>query len=185
MTDPAGLPARIDADHSPPVFVPRLRTSRLTLREYRPEDFDAFAAFLADPVAMEFLHGVEDRRNAWRIFAAGTGAWMLQGAGWWSVELRDSGTLVGTVGAFFRESWPELEIGWNILRPYWGRGIATEAAAEVIRYAFEVRRERSVVAIINPRNAPSLRVAERLAMSHDGDVELFGHLARRYVKGAA
>ena len=154
------------------------------LREYRREDFDAFAAFLADPVAMEFLDGVEDRRNAWRIFAASTGLWMLQGAGWWAVELRESGTFVGTVGAFFRESWPEIEIGWDVLRPYWGRGIATEAAAEVIRYAFEVRRERRVNAIINPRNAASLRVAERLAMTYEGDVQLFGNQARRYAKRA-
>jgi RimJ/RimL family protein N-acetyltransferase len=171
-------------DQSSPVSVPRLRTSRLTLREYRPGDFDAFSAFLADPVAMEFLHGVEDRRNAWRIFAAATGAWMLHGAGWWAVELRESGAFVGTVGAFFRETWPELEIGWNVLRPYWGQGIATEAAAEVIRYAFETRRERCVIAIVNPRNVPSLRVAERLAMTHEGDVDLFGRQARRYAKRA-
>jgi RimJ/RimL family protein N-acetyltransferase len=170
-------------DHSPPVSVPRLRTERLVLREYRRADFDAFAAFLADPVAME-SSGVEDRRTAWRVFAAGAGAWMLNGAGAWAIELEDTGTFVGTVGAFFREDWPELEIGWNVLRPYWGRGIATEAATEAVRYAFEVRREQSVIAIIRPTNAASIRVAQRLAMTYDRDVALFGKPAKRYVRRA-
>lgn len=170
-------------DCSPPFSVPHLRTSRLLLREYRREDFDDFAAFLADPVAMQ-SSGVEDRRTAWRIFAGGAGAWMLNGAGAWAIELRETGAFVGTVGAFFREDWPELEIGWNVLRAYWGRGIATEAATEAVRYAFEVRREPCVIAVIRPTNAASVRVAERIGMTHDGEVALFGVPARRYVRRA-
>jgi RimJ/RimL family protein N-acetyltransferase len=165
--------------------VPRLRTARLLLREVRRGDFDAFAAFLADPVAMEFSE-VQERRTAWRIFAAHAGAWMIDGTGWWAIELRDrdAATFVGTVGAFVREGRPELEIGWNVLRPYWGRGIASEAAAEAVRYAFEVRREPCVTAIIRPKNAASVRVAERIGMTHDGDMEHVGAPARRYMRRA-
>jgi len=67
------------------------------------------------------------------MFGSNMGEWLLQGAGWWAVELRASGTLVGNIGAFFRESWPEVEIGWNTFPAYRGQGIATEAAAEVVR----------------------------------------------------
>jgi RimJ/RimL family protein N-acetyltransferase len=170
-------------DPSQPVSIPRLRTPRLILREYRESDFDAFATHCADPEAM--VHwGVLDRRNARRAFTANMGEWMLRGAGWWAVELRDSATLVGTVGAFFRETWPEIELGWNTFRTYWGRGIATEAATEVVRYAFDVRGERRVTALIDAPNARSIRVATHLGMTFEGDVDFFGKPARRYARSA-
>ncbi|MGD0529981.1 MAG: GNAT family N-acetyltransferase [Polyangiaceae bacterium] len=169
-------------DQSPPVSVPRLHTARLTLREYRMSDFDRFAANLADEDAMTFV-GVQDRRTAWRIFGCNTGGWLLQGVGWWAVELRD-GTLVGNVGAFFREPWPEIEIGWNTMRAHWGQGFATEAATEVVRYVFEERRERRVTALIDARNTASLRVAAALGMTYEADTEIFGKIVGRYVRAA-
>jgi RimJ/RimL family protein N-acetyltransferase len=156
----------------------------VALREYRKADFDAFAGLLADPVAMAFL-GTHDRRTAWRIFGCNAGGWMLEGAGWWSVELRETGEYVGFVGAFFREGWPEIELGWNTLRAHQGRGFASEAAAEVVRYAFEVRGERRVTALVDPGNAPSLRVAARLGMTYESDTELFGVTVQRHVRAFA
>jgi RimJ/RimL family protein N-acetyltransferase len=171
-------------DHSPPVSVPRLGTSRLILREYRESDFDAFAAHCADAEAVA-LWGVLDRRNARRVFAANMGEWVLQGAGWWAVELRESGLLAGVVGAFFRETSPEIELGWHTFRAHWGNGIAPEAATEVIRYAFEVRRERRVTALIDAPNARSIRVATRLGMTFECDVDTFGKPVGRYVRAAS
>jgi RimJ/RimL family protein N-acetyltransferase len=169
--------------HSSPVSVPRLTTDRLVLREYRMSDFDAFAAHLMDP-STAFL-GAQDRRTAWRIFGCNMGAWLLQGAGWWAIEHRESGTLVGNIGAFFRETWPEIELGWNTFRAHWGRGFASEAALEVTRYAFEVRRERRVTALIDPSNTASLRVAAHVGMTHESDTDFFGGTTGRYVRAAA
>ena len=168
-------------DGSPAVSIPRLQTPRLALREYRMPDFDAFAAHLSDAEAMTFI-GLADRKSAWRIFGCQAGLWLLQGAGWWAVELRETGELVGTVGAFFREGWPEMEIGWSTLRAFWGRGIATEAAGEAIRYALEVRGERRVTALIDAANTPSLRVAAHLGMAHAGDTTLWEKPVGRYAR---
>jgi RimJ/RimL family protein N-acetyltransferase len=168
-------------DPSPPVSVPRLRTQRLLLREYRMPDFDAFATHLADPVSMEIL-GTHDRRNAWRIFGCNMGGWFLQGTGWWAVEPLEGGGMVGYVGAFFRETWPEIEIGWGTFREHWGRGFATEAVAAVLRWVFEVRKERRAIALIDAKNARSLRVAEKLRMTYEAETELFGDPVGRYVK---
>jgi RimJ/RimL family protein N-acetyltransferase len=168
-------------DRSPPVSVPHLHTRRLTLREYRLTDFDAYVAHLADPESTTFI-GTLDRRGAWRAFGCHTGEWHLQGAGWWAVELTDTGTQVGTVGAFFREGWPEIEIGWNTFRAFWGQGFATEAAAEAVRHAFEDRGEKRVTALIDPANTASLRVAEHLGMHHESDLELLGKTVGRYVR---
>jgi RimJ/RimL family protein N-acetyltransferase len=166
-------------DRSPSVSIPHLKTARLTLREFRMGDFDAFAAHLQNPVASAFISQA-DRKDAWRIFGCATGMWLLQGAGWWSVEVRETGQLVGTVGAFFREGWPEMEIGWNTYQAFWRRGFASEAAGEVLRYALEVRKERRVTALIDPGNTASLRVAAHLGMKHESDTELWGNPIGRY-----
>jgi RimJ/RimL family protein N-acetyltransferase len=168
-------------DRSPPVSIPRLRTARLTLREYRADDFEAFATNLADPEATKYLDAA-DRRTAWRVFAAQMGLWVLHGAGWWAVEISSTGERVGNVGAFFREDFPDMEIGWTIYRPFWRNGYGSEAAEETIRYALEDRGERRVTALIDDRNTPSKRVAERCSMAYESDVTLFGKTVGRWTR---
>ncbi len=167
-------------DASPPVSVPRLLTGRLRLREYRLEDLEPFVAFLADPEATAFT-GACDRHTAWRIFGCQAGLWMLQGAGWWAVEVRATGQLVGTVGAFFRDGMPGIEIGWNTYRALWGQGFASEAAGEALRHALEVRGERQARALIDPGNTASIRVAQHLGLRYDADTELYGKPVGRYI----
>lgn len=153
--------------------VPYLRTARLILREYRREDFDAFAAHVADPVSAAHLVPA-DRQAAWRIFCSQAGLWLIHGAGWWAVEDKETGQPVGNVGAFFREDSTVMELGWNTYRAFWGRGYANEAAAAVVNHALEIRREPKVRALIASANASSLRVARRLGLTHEADTEIYG-----------
>lgn len=155
--------------------VPYLHTERLLLREYRREDFDAFAAHIADPVSAAHLVPA-DRQAAWRIFCSQAGLWLVDGAGWWAVEEKANGQLVGSVGAFFREESTVMELGWNTYRAFWGRGFANEAAAAALHHALEIRREPKVRALIASANESSLRVSRRLGMSHEGDTAIYGRV---------
>ena len=65
---------------------------------------------------------------------------------------------------------PEIEIGWRLRREAWGQGLATEAARPVLRHAFATLRLPEVVAEIDPANAASLRIAEKLGMRLRGTV---------------
>jgi RimJ/RimL family protein N-acetyltransferase len=161
--------------------VPYLHTPRLTLREYRREDFDAFAAHCADPVSAAHLVPA-DRQAAWRIFCSQAGQWLIHGTGWWSVEEKETGQLVGCVGAFFREESTVLELGWNTYRAFWGRGFANEAGAAALDHAFGVRREPKVRALIAAANESSLRVAGRLGLTHETETELYGKTVGIYTR---
>lgn len=161
--------------------VPYLHTERLTLREYRRVDFDAFAAHCADPVSAAHLVPA-DRQAAWRIFCSQAGLWLIHGAGWWAVEEKETGQLVGTVGAFFREDSTVMELGWNTYRAFWGRGFANEAAAAVLCHALDVRREPKVRALIASANESSLRVARRLGLTHEGQTEIYGKAVGIYTR---
>lgn len=155
------------------VSVPLLQSDRFTLREYRREDFELFAEHFGNRESAAHL-ALADRQTAWRIFSSHAGLWLLHGAGWWAIESRHTGELVGNVGAFFRESSNVMEIGWNTYRAFWGQGIASEAAAAVLSFAFDVRGEPKVQALITPSNISSLRVAARLGLTYEAETEIYG-----------
>jgi RimJ/RimL family protein N-acetyltransferase len=140
----------------------QLETPRLLLRVPRQEDFEAWAAFLADVEATRHLGGVQARSQAWRGLAAMVGAWQLKGFAMFSVIEKDSGRWVGRVGPWQPEGWPGTEVGWSIVRECWGRGYAPEAAAACTDWAFDALGWSEVIHTIAPENANSKAVATKL-----------------------
>lgn len=143
--------------------IPILQTERLVMRATRGEDLDAWAAIMADPdVARYIAPAPMTRDEAWRSIAAALGHWQLRGYGSWAVERKSDGAMIGRVGMINPEGWPGLEIGWTLGKPYWGKGYATEAASAAMRYAFLTQTVDRLISNIDPENAPSQAVAERL-----------------------
>ena len=174
------------SEGSPPISIPRITTERLLLREVQSRDFASYEKFLSDPEATRFLAGVVDGRTAWRLMASLAGGWVLVGAGWWAIEIRQTGEFVGVVGAFFREtSLPlgpdsDIELGWSLFPPYWRKGYATEAARAALAYAFARHDVRRAIAHIDPTNIPSIKVAEAIGMPFEGEVDFYGKQCARH-----
>ncbi len=144
-------------------MIPRLETERLLLRGLCREDFEPFAAIMADPeVARYVAPAPMSRADAWRSLASSLGHWLLRGYGAWGVERKADGAFLGRVGMINPEGWPGLEIGWTLGKPYWGRGYATEAAAAAMRYAFLTQPVARLISNIDPANTASQAVAVRL-----------------------
>lgn len=159
-----------------------LQTERLTLRMLHESDLDAYAEMCGDAEVMRYIGDGKpmDRGLAWRNLAMMLGHWTLRGYGLWAAEERSSGVLVGRVGFWRPEGWPDFEIGWMLRRSYWGRGYATEAARAALRYAFTEMGRPHVISLIHPDNAASVRVAERVGERPAGTVELLGKPALMY-----
>jgi len=88
--------------------------------------------------------------------------------------------LIGSVGAFWRETAPaECEIGYSILPPFEGRGLATEAARALIALIREDARITSVMAHTYPRLGGSVRVMERCGLVYEGPGEEVGTVRYR------
>src|SRR5919202_1335420 len=131
-----------------------LETERLILREFRDSDTDEYAELCADEEVMRYVGGrALNRAEAWRQMAMLAGHWLLRGYGFWAVEEKRTGALVGRVGCWRPEGWLDFEIGWTLARKFWGRGYATEAARASMDYAFTRLGRRHVVSIIHPDNA--------------------------------
>lgn len=157
-------------------------TERLILRQFRADDIDAYAALSADPEVMRYLGvpGAVGRDEAWRQMAMLVGHWELRGYGMWALELRESGQLIGRTGLHFPEGWPEPEVGWAIAREFWGQGLAHEAAAASLDYAFDVLGWSRVCSLISPGNDRSIRLATRLGERFEREVSVRGQPVSLY-----
>jgi RimJ/RimL family protein N-acetyltransferase len=155
----------------------QLTTPRLLLRAPLLCDLDGWAALMADPESASHLGGVQPRAVAWRSLATMAGSWSLTGFGMYSVLERSSGAWVGRVGPWYPEGWPGTEVGWGLLRRYWGRGYATEAAIASIDWAFDALRWSEVIHLIALDNRASQAVARRLGSTRRGATVLPAPLA--------
>lgn len=146
--------------------IPTLETERLILRAPKPEDFDAWADFMADPEASKYLGGAVVRPAAWRSMCTMAGAWIVRGFSMFAVEEKATGRWVGRLGPWQPEAWPGTEVGWGIVRDCWGKGYATEGAAAAIDWAFDTLGWTEVIHCIDEDNEPSKAVARRLGSRH-------------------
>lgn len=144
-----------------------LETPRLRLREVVAADIDFFAEMLGDALVMRYYPRVLDRSGAQAWIDRTIDRYAKYGHGLWLLEERASGAPVGNVGLVMQQVEQNLEpeIGYMIHRSFWRRGLATEAALEVRRYAFDDRKFPYVVSLIRPENRPSQGVARKLGMS--------------------
>ena len=147
---------------NPPLLGPTLETERLILRPPAREDFEAWAAFQADPEVTEFLGGPVARAIAWRNLCTMTGAWAINGFAMVSVIEKATGRWVGRLGPWMPEGWPGPEVGWGLARDAWGKGYAVEGSAAAIDWAFDALGWSEVIHAIEPANRRSQAVARRL-----------------------
>ena len=154
----------------------RLETERLLLRPYRLDDLDDLHAMFSDPGHMMWYPAPFDRETtrAWldrQITAYGTRGYAL-----WILEDRASGAFVGTAGPslLIVEDVDEVEIGWHTRPGRKGEGIAPEAGAAARDWAFANLEDDHLIALVRPENRPSGRVAEKIGMQVDREVDYKG-----------
>lgn len=167
-------------------------TPRLLLRRWRESDRAAFAALNADPRVMEFFPSVLSREESDRAVTERIHAHFERyGFGFCAAELRETGAFMGFIGvavpSFEAHFTPCVEIGWRLSVGYWGRGLATEGAREMVRYAFDELALNELVSLTVPGNIRSRRVMEKLGMTRDPADDFDhphipeGHPLRRHV----
>jgi [ribosomal protein S5]-alanine N-acetyltransferase len=134
-----------------------IRTERLVLRRVRPEeDFAGMHAVLSDPKAMAYWatppHTSEEETREWLVAMART----TQDEGD-DFILEYQGRAIGKAG-FYR--YPTL--GYIIAPEFWGQGLVQEALVPIITRAFAAGTVARVTTDVDPRNAASIRVLEKL-----------------------
>jgi len=153
------------------VAFPVLETRRLVLREVRVSDAEDIFSFVGDPefekwngggvddvetLAREIGESARDANGQWKILR-------------WGITLKPGDTVIGGISlhAWSREH-NRAEHGYDVSRPYWRQGIASEAARAVLRFAFEALRLHRVEAFPTLDNIASVRLLEKLGFTREG-----------------
>ena len=146
-----------------------LATARLVLRRWRPSDLDALAEVFALPEVWEFPFGRGlTREETAHYLSQFLESWARDGYGMYALELLGTDRLIGFTGirlaTWFSEIDGDIEIGWRLHPECWRKGYATEAAMASLRVGFSELGPERIVAVVEPANTASLRLAERLGM---------------------
>jgi RimJ/RimL family protein N-acetyltransferase len=148
--------------------VPVLETARLRLRAFRDADIEPWAAEMAGTEVTRYLGGQPfTREETWRRILTSTGAWAVLGYGYWAVERKAEGDLIGQAGFadFKRAMTPSIEglpeMGWVFSPHVHGQGYASEAVGAALAWADETLKAPEIPAIIDAGNTASIRLAER------------------------
>ncbi|MDT8895844.1 GNAT family N-acetyltransferase [Halomonas sp. I1] len=145
--------------------IPSFETERLVIRPLSKGDLSDLTAILGDPDVMRFsVRGVCDRRATRRFLGWSRDCHAIRGFGPMALIDRESNEFVGFCGLVPEEveGVEEVGIGYRLARRFWHRGLAPEAARTVMAHGFDVLRLETVVAVIEPANLASIRVAEKI-----------------------
>lgn len=163
-------------DPPPPVShatFPVLWTERLSLREITVDDAAFWLRNFSDPEVIELTACEPPRdleaakaqlvRHAIRPFEEGTGIR-------WGIALRGSPDLIGTLGyrQWVKEGGHHARVGYDLLREHRRQGIMAEAMGAILAYGFETMGLNRVESLIDPTNATSIQLVERLGFHRDG-----------------
>jgi len=173
---PAGATTAGVADTSP---VDELRTDRLLLRSWQPEDEADMARINRDPDVAHYLNRPVDAASVAAFYGLIVGHWETHGFGAWALESLEPGhpgRFIGFAGLayvppFLAAAGSAPELGWRLDPAYWGRGLATEAAIAARDDAFGRLALAELISIIHPLNERSQRVAAKLGMTRQRQIE--------------
>ena len=150
---------------------PVIETKRLVIRLLEKGDLPALFAVNGDDEVFRY-----SPRESWKTDADGQ-AWFDRvmahresGATMQFVlVLRESGRPIGTLAVFhFEESVGSAEIGYVLAREHWGKGLMTEALDAFVAFGFGTLGLKRIEAELDPRNAASVKVLERVGFTNEG-----------------
>lgn len=161
---------------------PPLETRTLLLRELRPEDAEAIYRLYSDDEVTRYydLDTFSSRRQALDLINRQLLRFRKGEAIRWGIASRENDIVIGTVGYVVEKSNAQAGLGYDLAKPYWRRGIMTEALQIVIHYGFSSLRLNRIQALVIPGNVASIRLLEKLGFHEEGLLREYGFFKGRF-----
>jgi len=131
-----------------------------------------------DAEVMRFGDGLQTKEWVYAWIAAQVKQYNQRGYGAYAIVEKNDKDVIGYCGLFYFSDvngQAEVEIGYRLARFVWGKGYATESARAVRDYALATLGMKRLIAIIDPSNISSIRVAEKIGMRYEQDIMLEGY----------
>lgn len=142
-------------------------SARILFRVWRDDDEKLFHVINSDSQVMRYVGDGEiwSAGRTRRFIESATEMLHRSGFCQWALIHKTSEDLIGFCGLV--DSGDVPEIGWRLSRDYWGQGLATEAATAVLSHARETLGLDRVMATVQTDNSASVRLIQKLGMTHD------------------
>jgi len=159
-----------------------LETQRLILDPWQSAEWEELRPLATDVEVMRYITGgVPWSDQQIREFVARQAElYRTRGFCRWKLLEKPARCLIGFCGVGFWRDWMEPEIGWWLARPYWGRGLATEAATAALDDAFERVRLERIVSVAMVGNLASIRIMRKLGLEFECEFENDGARLIKY-----
>ena len=149
---------------------PVLKTERLTLRALSEQDSKEIFEMRRSSMVSSFIYRplMEDIGEMDELYEKFRETFEKKETIGWSAMLRNEPKMIGTVGIIRidHENF-RAEIGGEMQTTYWGKGLAQEAAREVIRYGFEIMNLYAFEAWMSPDNRGALKIIEDMGFEKE------------------
>ncbi|ALC83939.1 MULTISPECIES: GNAT family N-acetyltransferase [Bacillus] len=152
-----------------------LETERLFLRQYKEEDMSSLYSIFSDSETMKYYPSPFSFEQTQNWIKRNQERYQEDGYGLWGICLKENNELIGDCGLVKQkvDGRTEVEIGYHIDKMYWSKGFASEAAKGCKEYGFYQLGLNKLISIINPRNIPSIRVAEKIGFTKEKESFIF------------
>ena len=148
-------------------------TQRLTFRQMDLGDIDDLRTIFSDAEAMRYYPSTKNITETEGWIAWNQASYVVNGFGLWVAALKETGEFAGQCGLVTQivNGRQEVEVGYLFRRSLWNRGLATEAARACADRAFHEYGRTRLIALIDPCNLASRRVALKIGMRLEQEIE--------------
>ncbi len=162
---------------------PELSTERLILRKMTRRDAKSLFQFWSDHEVTKYMNMSSFKNMEQTLYMIDflNNLFKNKEGIRWGIVRKEDNALIGTCGF---NTWIKRssrgEIGYELGREYWGKGYATEALKEVLKFGFEETRLNRAEAFVVPEASRSIRVLEKLGFKKEGTLREYGYWNDRY-----
>lgn len=146
-----------------------VETERLVFRRFTLDDLPQLIEHRSDPEVNKFLGGPE-RQNAdalatrIRFYMS---CYETHGFGMCPMIWKETGEMIGAAGLQPLENTREIEVGYSLVKSFWGLGLGTEAARGWMDFGFRAKGLERIVAVSDLDNRASQHIMEKLGMKFE------------------
>lgn len=159
-----------------------LETERLLHRRITPVDLASLIEMRSDPEVYKYLGGtrLQNPETITERMKFYLQTWETYGFGFSIMVWKETGREIGWSGLQPLEDSGEIEVGYGMIKEFWGRGIGSETALAWLKYGFETAGLDRIVAIAVPENTGSWRIMEKCGMNFEKVEDHYGFRCLRY-----
>ena len=159
-----------------------IETNRLLLRPFTEDDASLLYELNLDPEVIRYTHDpIADVEHAKQVLnEVMLPQYSLYDHGRWAVHLRSNHEFMGWCGLKYLSETNEVDLGYRLMKKFWGKGYATEAALACIEYGFNTLNLPVIIGRALPGNLASIKVLEKCGMKYLHDEVMHGYLHKTY-----